>query len=634
MGYGKDIDWEKLEQSMKPVEIVLDYDLEKLRRTDTVKRIGLWNEIESSLASFDEDVSFNLDDDLRRNYRGKFALAELLISTASRLNNEDSTTMGSFNEKEMLLIQDFERYNVFDILSVDEIVERIVRRDELFSLVREIYEKQYTDLDTLLDAPEVQQNLKLAFKKRYAKRLDHIKDGVKAYVDKYGPVFMVRQIEEKVWEKVRESAEDRERVSAALQTQLEELMNRLKPLDRMEEESLALEEKLIALEKALLEGVSPDTDSLELEKEQLSKRFEELERELATEIDRLDNEMASIDKTKAGLDKLAEDYRRQAEEQKQRIVESEIDALERTCAELASRKQSLEEQRRSLEIRRHEVGERLKQLLEVATGGGIRWVTKEDARLAELNFIARFDHKMQQFPLQVFSPIENKEFVVKSWDEGSHVRRSQVISNPDSPSNEISRYIVSERKYKVFGDRVRKVIIEAVSFSHLAELTERGFDIRRANLGEFLRIINSRIKTAEIGQYLHVLGIASPTGWHEGVTCEISADTFARNYVSQYVSVCLIDSITGEVYHNPLDKRITSFVDLFKPELPEEKVEMLKRRALDQLRLKGFIAFQDFAKEASEPRTLLLNAFFVLVKEGKAKARIMKDIGLVLEANS
>ncbi|MCL0057013.1 hypothetical protein M1N50_01670, partial [Dehalococcoidia bacterium] len=182
-----EVDWKNLEEIIKPVDRVLDYDLERLRRTDEVKRIGLWNEIESSLNSFEEELSPTVPRDLKQHYLSKFTLARLLLAAASHISDERSIMMtSSFNEKEIALLQDFERYNVFDILSADEIRERIARRDELFTLVREIYEKQYTNLDDLLDAVEVQRDLKLAFKRRYEKRLENIKEGVKAYVGKYG----------------------------------------------------------------------------------------------------------------------------------------------------------------------------------------------------------------------------------------------------------------------------------------------------------------------------------------------------------------------------------------------------------------------------------------------------------------
>ena len=626
-----EVDWKNLEEIIKPVDRVLDHDLERLRRTDEVKRIGLWNEIESSLNSFEEELSPTVPRDLKQHYVSKFTLARLLLAAASHISDERSIMMtSSFNEKEIALLQDFERYNVFDILSADEIREWIARRDELFTLVREIYEKQYTDLDGLLDAPEVQRDLKLAFKRRYEKRLENIKEGVKAYVGKYGPVFMVRQIEEKVWEKVKESERERERVSAEIRRRLEELAGRLKPLQSAEEANQALKEKLLAFERAILEA-SPNLTPLQSEKERLFQSFLDLEKEISAQVEGMTREREGLEERRTELERLAEGYRQQAEEERERVIQSELGELEKIRSELVSQEQSLQDEKRSLEARREEMEERLRQLREVAEGRYLRWLAAEDARLAELNFLSRFEEKMHQFPLKVFSPIENKTYTVSSWEEGSHRRMSEAETSPSKPSNESSRYVVSERKYKIFGPKLPRVIIEAISLSHLREFEEWGFDVRPANLGDFLGVITRHIKSAEIGRRLHILGLASPTGWDKRVTSEISSDSFARNYLSRYVSVCLADSITGEVFCNPLDKRIANFIDHFKPEFKVETIARLKRAVVEELGLKGFVAFEEFAKVVGEPRNMVLKAFYDLEKEVHGAVRFIKDVGLMLE---
>ena len=61
----------------------------------------------------------------------------------------------------------------------------------------------------------------------------------------------------------------------------------------------------------------------------------------------------------------------------------------------------------------------------------------------------------------------------------------------------------------------------------------------REELGflSFLAILGGSIPDAELGRYLHVIGVASPTGWDERVISEIRSKEFAHNYVSRFVSV-------------------------------------------------------------------------------------------------
>lgn len=238
---------------------------------------------------------------------------------------------------------------------------------------------------------------------------------------------------------------------------------------------------------------------------------------------------------------------------------------------------------------------------------------------------------MQHFPVKIFSPIENKTFTVKHWDRDSRLRRSEAPIDATTPSNESSRYIIAEKRFKLFGEEIPKVIIEAVSFGHLEEFKEYGFDARSANLGELLGILATRINNAELGNYLHIIGIASPTGWDQKVADEISSDTFARNYVSRNVSVCLVDSITGEVFHNPQDKRIAGFIDHFQPEFNREKLQRNKDSIWRELEANGVVGYRDFVKETGEDRRILLKAFYELEKEDIGKTRYIKGMGLVLE---
>lgn len=263
-------------------------------------------------------------------------------------------------------------------------------------------------------------------------------------------------------------------------------------------------------------------------------------------------------------------------------------------------------------------------------GKSLRFITKDDAKLCELNFIARFDMKMHNFPLNISSPIENKTFVIKSWQEDSHIRTSEIDVSANIPSNISSRYIISEKKNKLSTEKIMKVVITAVSFNHLKEFAEYGLDARRANLAEFLGLITRFIDSAELGKYLHIIGIASPTGWDERVVKEVKSSDFARNYVSRYVSVCLVDSVTGEVFYNLAEERITSFVSFFTPEFKRKKVEKIKKVVLEKLRTKGYVVFNDIVEETRENKAIVHKALCELESEKKEEIRYIKEVGLLV----
>ena len=218
---------------------------------------------------------------------------------------------------------------------------------------------------------------------------------------------------------------------------------------------------------------------------------------------------------------------RKVEEESRKILEIKADEFERKKAELELEKQKVIE-------KRDEIEEILKQI-NTSEEDLLRIVEKDEARFYELNFIGRFDIKMHNFPLKIYSPIENKTFEIKSWQEDSHLKLSEKEANASMPQNLSSRYVIVEKKYKFFGEKVKRVIIEAISLNHLNEYENYGFDVNKATLAEFLELINKFIDSAEFGKYLHVIGIASPTGWEDKVVKEINSSDFAHNYVSRYV---------------------------------------------------------------------------------------------------
>jgi hypothetical protein len=171
-----------------------------------------------------------------------------------------------------------------------------------------------------------------------------------------------------------------------------------------------------------------------------------------------------------------------------------------------------------------------------------------------------------------------------------------------------------------------------VSLNHLDEFEKYGFDSRRASLADFLSTVNEYIDVAEMGKYLHVLGIASPTGWDERVKNEIESVDFAHNYVSRHVSICLVDSVTGEVIHNPTDDRINNFIEFYQPQFDNERMARVTQHIRDRLDVHDYVLLEDVAADTSEPQLMVHKAFYELENEDKYRVRYIESVGLVLEA--
>ena len=197
------IDENKLKSLEQPVEFVLSCDLEKLRRESDIKRGTLWNQIKSNETLFERKYQDDLQEKERQQIAREFTLAKLLLAAAALANGERTPIIKKFSIKELKLVTNFERFNDFDVLSVDEIADRMSRREDIHKLAMDFYQNEYAKLDEMLDTPEIQKDIKAAFNQRYRARLNKIAEGAQAYVMKYGVSSFVGQIEDKVKENYR-----------------------------------------------------------------------------------------------------------------------------------------------------------------------------------------------------------------------------------------------------------------------------------------------------------------------------------------------------------------------------------------------------------------------------------------------
>jgi hypothetical protein len=431
--------------------------------------------------------------------------------------------------------------------------------------------------------------------------------------------------------KVEESEAMRERVIAEGEQRMRELESRLAEFESIDDENLTLTNRISQLEGELLkesvekEGAERTLESLAAERDRLLKRFAAMDRVWADQLDAIEARRREIEAQEEELQARMEQER--AEDR--RLLANEITELDNLKRGLAEKENALNSEKKATQLRKAEIEDRLREIGEVIAGKPLRLVTGEDAKLYELNHIARFDTKMHEFPVRIHNPIEDKNYRINAWGDG-HIRMS-AGSDAAGPENPRSIYTIEERKYRVFGEKTKKVVVEAVSFSHLDEHKEYGFDTRRVGLSEFLAILGGSIPDAETGQYLHVIGIAAPTGWDERVVSEIQSKEFAHNYVSRFVSVCLVDSVTGEVFYNHADERIALFVEFFKPEFDRERVERVRQFVLDGFKVKDYVLLEDAVSESGEARDIVHRAFAGLVDARGYRMRWIEGAGVVVE---
>ncbi|MDP2846251.1 MAG: hypothetical protein Q8N79_09330, partial [Candidatus Methanoperedens sp.] len=249
MGIFPDTDWNCIKELLKPVEQVLSYDLEKLRRTDRGSRTKMWNNIASNQQKFEENKCGDIERDIQEEISGKFSLAKLLLATAAYENKEDTPIINEFNDRELDLVKELERYVEFEKRKIDQIVGSIGRKEGgLYELITEYYEKGYNNLDNLWKDRSILTDLRIAFNNRYERIQKRIKEVTIACIDQYG----LSWVKSSILAKVKESEQKREEIFRDAQQKIEELENKLKSYEPLEPENLSLKDKISELDVKLV----------------------------------------------------------------------------------------------------------------------------------------------------------------------------------------------------------------------------------------------------------------------------------------------------------------------------------------------------------------------------------------------
>jgi hypothetical protein len=577
---------------------------------------------------------------------------EKLKLVVSFLDNEEQGPVHSFKDDEIAFMRGFEELVVIGRLSVDELVDyfkRVKGKERgLVKIAFDAVNQGYSVMDEIVRRSDIPGDLANAFTRVYGERLKKMEEIAKRYIDKYG----LPAVEADINSLLEESRHEREKIIERLNQSLSNLEGRLGEGDNLKEEKNQLEETLRGLEReAVIKEVERAALTFKLrefedDKKDAWERYEKVESAWSESIGEIEERRKALDARELELKEEEERQRAELKDTARKTFEDELRDISGLKEELEKKEEELKSERAGLEYERREVEERLGKLRTILEGGEVkRFVTRDVAKIQELNYVGRFDVKMIGVPRTIYDPIERKEWKIRSMSY--HHKFNDVDNILDSlkmnyeeamrklPLNLRSRYVVADKKYKLFGKDETKVIIEAAVLGHLLDYAESGFDTRSVTLSELLSVLTRYIDSAELGNYFHVLGIASVTGFDKRVFEHVNSGDFHNNFISRYVSLCLVDLETGEVFYNESDERIKGYLDLFKPVFDEEKVRAIKEYVVGRLELKDFAVLDRVVEEATdggeEDKRLAKKVFYDLEKEGIGEVQYDKEFGLVVK---
>lgn len=267
-------------------------------------------------------------------------------------------------------------------------------------------------------------------------------------------------------------------------------------------------------------------------------------------------------------------------------------------------------------------------------------VTAAEARQKELDFIGRFDQKIQRFR-EITSPVDGTRFRIDSWKDiheensdmeftGTPNMSKEDITSPSVvfPRNLRSTYsILRARKTKHGGGGF---VIEATIFSHIRACKEDGFDVVPASHAELVWLLERSIYSAKHYSALFVVGFASPTGWASEACDAISGEQTGRGFSSLYISPCLIDLRKDTVIANPLDKRLRLFIDVFRGDLDEEVIKRVMDFVESEFVSRESQTLREVAEATDADASLVREAFARLAQKGDYILSHLDKLGLTI----
>ncbi|WP_321416510.1 hypothetical protein [uncultured Methanomethylovorans sp.] len=592
-------------------------------------------------------------DEIRNDIAGKDGIMYKIAALVHE-NHHILKITCKFNNTELGLFEIIDEFRFFDDYSIEEIRNRIRRKEgEIYAIVKEYSEKIETNRDNIFENSQIKPGIALGIKIILNERAGKIQEGIIEYIRLYGAVQATNEIESAV-SKVFESQLKRNQISIEVQGKINKLEQELEGVKEVAAQKSELEDKLMALERQVVQkdfeqqSLRNQFDLLNNEKSKVENSYLSFATLLEKQMKEVGDLKKQLEGKEAEIKAIKINLKQDLENENQRMVQEELEKIVKMKADLQLQVSEIEAEKQSLTIQKEEIREKFNSIKEAIEGGKTakRFVTKDLAKLYEMDYIGRFDIKMNELPMSFIDPIDDKRYTVKSWGD-NHLRmdeRDKIYNQfkdkmqlseieAQLPLNVRSRYWINERGF-IFGKNGPKATIEAMVLNHWKEYAINGFDIKPVTLSELNAVLVGMINKAEKEECFHVISIASPTGWDERIRTYISSEDFARNYVSRFISLCLVDIESGETIYNEADKRIKDFVYLFEPIFDQEKVQKCIEFIKTKTEYADHVVLYTIMEETGFNVNIVKNTFYDLEKEGYGKVMYVDEVGLVLKLES
>jgi hypothetical protein len=183
-------DW--LSELTHAADRILNEDLAALQRMSELARLDRYESItrdeEALRWEFTKECSGFLTSSEEDRLRGELRLARLLLAASFYAEGEVPESIADdFIQPELQAVVDFDRFKRFDTLDESQLEARIQRLDgEVTELLETYADSTVANIDTLLENPDVQQDVIDRLLDRYEDRRERVRQAIFLYAETHG----------------------------------------------------------------------------------------------------------------------------------------------------------------------------------------------------------------------------------------------------------------------------------------------------------------------------------------------------------------------------------------------------------------------------------------------------------------
>ena len=598
-----------VKELLKPAERVLKEGLD-VQVESFERREKLWNRIMDNYDRYLDGECGDFLRDLDMHFRSKFEGALAILAWSFWKNGETYLPASRrYRDRELEAVERILRYNVFEIYSKEDVMKKIMHRDSnVLNLLRDYYHGVDRWIEDVLADPEIKLPLRNFLKGKWDSYRGKVNEAISEATlrfDWFRDILTRVEEEEGAIERTyRKQLKRKEEEIEELRSSIEEL---IEDFEREREEIAR------RIEKAKDEEI----ERLRREKEELQRRFEEEKARLVEEISRMKDEELQR--------KLREELEK-AERQMMSQIEAMEDEIRRK--ELQLKQKEMELRRKELEIQRKEdeVSKKIREVMEL-TGKvekGSRFVRRDEAKIMEMNFMGRMKSKFKD---EV--KLLGKTFKVEAVKEIGTFDKSKFenkLSDRDLKNVPDNRVLEVKLKEKKLIGKKEELTVKAIFYGRPERYAEIGFDTDPLELADVNALLVDAREEAKSGRI--VLLVASPTGFEKRIANYVNSTDFHRNFISENISLALLDLESGELRYNPHDEYARAFEPFLRLERDKELLAKVKDFLEERMNAKGYVRLEEAVEHFAED--LVKRAFQELAKEKGYITKFIEGVGYVL----